>query len=324
MLGVAAVLNARFQESPASTQQDVLSLSLLQRHFEDNGNDCSDAAILMCLFRSLFDDFQGRVRDSSIHFGAAMQMIRFRGGPEIFRNNHLMTAILNCYDYRTRGYVQGTIFNPSVNIDSGVLSCGDGEVVVACDELLQFLHNAEHLSLLQKDTDDVMRHAMFDQSSVFSGIMSAPYQIIGSFPMFQLHATFGMSILLHFNVALWDFAKDSNLSELFLKDLSYRMKEAQLGRKASVAALAQFLLYASRHKEIQPTHFDRVWKVGRLLKIAKRLSATSWTRLWDNLLAYLTFEKIDLNVIKWEDDLRHEILQAPPTKLEMSILAESR
>lgn len=63
---------------------------------------------MMCIFRSLFDEFQGKIAASWTHMYAATQMIRRRGGPDALRNNPIVTLVANCYGYRTRGYMQGT------------------------------------------------------------------------------------------------------------------------------------------------------------------------------------------------------------------------
>lgn len=155
--------------------------------------------------------------------------------------------------------------------------------------------------------------------------MTAPYQILGNFPHLQNRATFGMSVLLHFNAALWDFHADPETSELFLTDYSVRYIETQLnGGCPSVEGLAHFLMYHSPYEVLRTAQFDRLWKVGRMLQIAKRLSAANWHRLWGNLMAYLAMETHEaVPIAQWEDELRHEIMEAPPTKLIMTILGEA-
>lgn len=229
VLGVAAVMKARFRDHVETLAQDMQSLELLQRHFRHDPDDCSDQAILMCIFRALFEDFQGKVEASWVHLYKSVQMIQRRGGPEAFRGNPTMTVIINVYSYRTRGYMQGTLLafmiyprasrnslfptgiSEDVDMDgqNGTVSDADAEEVnIVCEELLTFLSHAEQLSALEsiQINSRPNRRSMFEPGkSVFSAAINQPYDIIGSFPSLQNRSTFGMSVLLHLNAALWDF-----------------------------------------------------------------------------------------------------------------------
>lgn len=282
----------------------------------------------MCVFRSLFDDFQGHIEASWIHLYNALRLIRLRGGPAGLKANPVVALIVNCYDYRTRGYAEGTMLAHMVYTDNSLSSTNiiiddSEEVAVVCEELVQFLHNAEHLSSTQRSTFSPRRHSIFKPGSVFHDVFTSPLTNTGAFPNLQLHTTFGMSILLHLNAALWDFRKSPELSELFLNDILTRIVQKQLDIYRSMAGIAQFLMYPSPYRIFHNTQYDRLWKVGRLLKISKRLNAKSWHRLWHMLLSYLMLEAPNVSIADWENDLRCEITDAVSTRFVMSILEEA-
>jgi len=74
----------------------------------------------------------------------------------------------------------------------------------------------------------------------------------------------------------------------------------------SVEALIQILLSGSNNPSL--LHTERPWFVGRMLKVAKRLSRRNFERLNALLLQFLTLGPVMLG---WEDELRADILQAP-------------
>lgn len=329
VLGIAAHLKAHFQRSIETISQDVQSLELLRCHFELQPEDCSDEAIVMCIFRSLFDDFQENLEASWIHLHNAIRMIRQRGGAAALKSNPVIALITNCYDYRTRGYMEGTMMArmtyPCTSSSSTNVVLNDSEEVsIVREELIQFLYDAEQLSLIQKTTHYPRRHSMFRPGSIIHSVLTSPCRTSVFLPNLQNHTTFGMSILLHLNAALWDFRQNPNLTELFLNDILTRIVQKQLDIYHSVAGLAQFLMYPSPYKVFHNPQYDRLWKTGRLLKISKRLSATSWRRLWHLLLSYLMLQNPELSIADWEDDLRSEISNAAPTKFVMSILEEAK
>lgn len=63
--------------------------------------------------------------------------------------------------------------------------------------------------------------------------------------------------------------------------------------------------------------FARPWFVGRMLKIAKRLSLHSWLNLTDFLWRCLTLQIDQPLVATWEVSLRREVLKAPLTSYVM-------
>jgi hypothetical protein len=64
----------------------------------------------------------------------------------------------------------------------------------------------------------------------------------------------------------------------------------------------------------------RPWFAGRMLKIAKRLSADSWYRINDFLFSCFTMTLLEPVAYIWETDLRREILEAPLTSYVMPSL----
>lgn len=304
--------------------QDIQSLAFLRHHFVCHPNDCSDAAIIMCTFKSLLDEWQGRDEASWTHLLAATQMIRQRGGPASFKDNPAITLIANCYDYRTRGYMKGTLLAhmiyPSPTNETQICSSEQEEVAIVREELVDFLHNAEQLCSMRQVTGECGRYSFFQPGSMFHAIMTAPHQVLGNLPYQQMYTTYGMSVLLHLNAALWDFHRNPTLSQLFLDDLSMRFAQNQLDIYQSVTGIAHLLLQPSPYKVLRIAQFDRLWKVGRLMKMAKRLSATGWHQLWNMLLSYLALKNPAISIVDWEEDLRFEIDSAPPTKLVMSVL----
>jgi hypothetical protein len=67
--------------------------------------------------------------------------------------------------------------------------------------------------------------------------------------------------------------------------------------------------------------YARPWFAGRMLKIAKRLSPESWTRVTDILFSCLTMRVAEPTPMSsWENKLRREILSAPLTNYIMPVL----
>jgi len=71
---------------------------------------------------------------------------------------------------------------------------------------------------------------------------------------------------------------------------------------------------------LSESHLDRLWFVGKALKIAKRLSFASWTRVVGSLATNLIFQPPQEVATSLPNDLRSEMLNEDQTSWIASYL----
>jgi hypothetical protein len=139
--------------------------------------------------------------------------------------------------------------------------------------------------------------------------------------------------LIMLNAALWDYRYTPSRGATFLSTLEQSVIES-----GSIEALLQILLECndgtsdyfanenvsdfSQYAPAATSNAARPWWAGRMLKVAKRLSADSWHRLGGFLFACLTLSVRESVVFLWEPDVRKEILEAAWTSYVMPSLIE--
>jgi hypothetical protein len=216
------------------------------------------------------------------------------------------------------------------------------EIRLQCEEFLDFLRRCEQLALYQKtnpETGDISRHTAVQQTSLLYQILAAPpgARFTGSGDRKQMVAR--LSALMMLNAALWDYRYSPIHTSTFLKTLEQAIVDSEVSMSGSVEAILQILLeckdcstYAwpavpseqlpdfTQYSPTATSPFARPWFVGRMLKIAKRLSADSWHHVNDFLFSCLTLQVHESSVYRWEADLRREILDAPLTSYIMPSL----
>lgn len=225
----------------------------------------------------------------------------------------------------------------SVHISSPI-----DEIRLQCEEFLDFLRRCEQLALYQKhnpETCDLSRHTAVQQTSLLNQILAAPpgARFTASGDRKQMVAR--LSSLIMLNAALWDYRYTPIHTGTFLKTLEQALVDSEVSMSGSVEAILQILLECkdcptdawpavpteqlpdfTQYSPTATSPFARPWFVGRMLKIAKRLSADSWHRVNDFLFSCLTLQVHELSVYRWEADLRREILDAPLTSYTMPSL----
>jgi hypothetical protein len=141
-----------------------------------------------------------------------------------------------------------------------------------------------------------------------------------------------MAVLLYLNLTDWDLRSSPDLTNAYLKRLSHTIVENELDVQGSTfTSISLFLFLLMKHDvqpppPLSPTHSPSVttinphrpWDVGSLLKIAKRLSGESWSKLENTLRAFLQCDNAYLyagdSIVAagegvWEDRVRQEILE---------------
>jgi hypothetical protein len=119
-----------------------------------------------------------------------------------------------------------------------------------------------------------------------------------------------MSLLLHLNAALWDFRSDVALLEIYLDEFQRRMADLKSDKIYSIEAAAHAMLLPPSDPNLAQSHFDRLWLIGKMLTIAKRLDSECWHELRRILFSNLTFQnKLDNST--WEDAFRVTALSMP-------------
>jgi hypothetical protein len=147
-----------------------------------------------------------------------------------------------------------------------------------------------------------------------------------------------LTALIMLNAALWDYRYTPSRGATFLSTLEQSVIDSEVSMSGSIEALLQILLecndgtpdYVANEDvpdfaQYAPTATSsaaRPWWAGRMLKVAKRLSADSWHRVGDFLFACLTLSVRGSVVFLWEPDLKREILEAPRTCYVMPSLIE--
>lgn len=212
------------------------------------------------------------------------------------------------------------------------------EIRLQCEEFLDFLRRCEQLALYQQDnpeTCDLSRHTAVEQTSILYQILTAPSgaRFTASGDRKQMVAR--MTALIILNAGLWDYRYTPIRAGTFLKTLERAMIDSEVSMSGSVEAILQILLEcndgstdgygtASPAFSEQLPDFTqygattgspsaRPWFAGRMLKVAKRLSADSWHRINDFLFSCLTLQVHEPTAYLWENGLRREILDAPLT-----------
>lgn len=224
------------------------------------------------------------------------------------------------------------------------------EIRLHCEEFLDFLRRCEQLALYQKDNPescDPSRHTAVSGTSQLFQILAAPpgSRFTSSGDRKQMVAR--LTALMMLNAAFWDYRYTPLHAGNFLRTLDQAIIDSEVSMSGSVEAILQILLacndgyttewMTSRDGTMSPAFSEltpdftqysptatspsaRPWFAGRMLKIAKRLSADSWYRINDFLFSCLTMTLSEPAAYLWETDLRREILEAPLTSYTMPSL----
>jgi hypothetical protein len=223
------------------------------------------------------------------------------------------------------------------------------EVGLECEEFINFLSRCEQLAHSQKVSLPrkiaPTRHSAFQEGQILHQILASPpgqrFIASGNRKQFIAH----LASMMTLNAAFWDYRSSILQAESFLKGLVLKALDSEVDMSGSVEALLQILLACrdesddesaeypvnsphlppelqaapdfSQYSPTATSQFARPWFVGRMLKIAKRLSLDSWLRVNALLFSCLTLQTQDLVMPSWESELRREILEAPLTSYVM-------
>jgi hypothetical protein len=151
---------------------------------------------------------------------------------------------------------------------------------------------------------------------------------LGADLSYRLHSTSLMTVLLYLNTALFDLRNNPAASENYLKKLNLQIVEQEIDCSLSIELFLWLLIkhdvspspphrHSSPHPRIKTANPSRPWLVGKMLKVAKRLSGKSWERLMNTLRAFLVFDNAFLyagdSLVcsgegSWEGAFRREVL----------------
>jgi hypothetical protein len=318
----------RLTETPASIEHRARASRMLLEHFQSSPTDTSDASISATLSAAALEDFDPRIERREyawMHFRAAVQKIRDRGGPLALVQHSRLQMLINWSDYIFSGYSSiGPTFYfhhdpmamPSDPADAHRIAVQ--EVQEQCEEFIKFLRCTEHLAFVQAKIQKTpiavqrqpMRYTAFQPGQPLERLLASPpglrYTETGQLKQIISR----LAALLSINTAIWQYRHSTEMSEEFFQELIENIRYNELDVHLSVEALIQILLSGSKNPVLLDT--ERPWFVGRMLKVAKRLKRPSFQKLNDVLLSYLTLGA-DLRPVMsdWENDLRLEILEAP-------------
>ena len=317
-------------ETIASIEHRDRALKMLLQHVQECPTDTSDASISATLSAAALEDFDPRKERREyawVHFRAAVQKIRDRGGPLALMQHNRLQMLINWSDYIFSGYSSdepsfffhhGPMYMPSNPSHRRRIAVQ--EVQEQCEEFITFLRCIEHLAFVQAKIQQTpialqrqpLRYKAFQTGQPLQRLLASPpglrYTETGKLKQILSR----LAALLTINTAIWEYRHSTHVSEEFFCELLENIKHNELDVHLSVEALIQILLSGSRNPALLDT--ERPWFVGRMLKVAKRLKRPSFEKLNDVLLSYLTLGP-DLHPVMsdWENELRLEILQAPLT-----------
>lgn len=324
-------------ETPAALEHRARASQLLLQHFRESPTDTSDASISATLSAAALEDFDPRLERRQyawIHFRAAVQKIRDRGGPAALFHHKRLQMLINWSDYIFSGYnsLGPTFFfhhdptsipsDPSLQYHIAMQ-----EVQEQCQEFITFLRCTEQLAFVQARIQKTPIAVQRQPLRYTAFLPGQPLRRLLTMPPGQRYTETGrlkqilsqLAALLTINTAIWEYRHSTELSEEFFSELIQNIKRNELDVHLSVEALIQILLSGSEKPRLLDT--ERPWFVGRMLKIAKRLKAPSFEKLNNVLLSHLTLGS-DLHKVmdEWENELRLEILEAPLTSYVLPLL----
>lgn len=300
----------------------------LLHHYQRYPHDTSDATISATISAAALEDFDPRLERRKyawMHWQAVVQKIRDRGGPAALVQHNRLQMLINWSDYIFSGYnAQGASFyfdhlsSPGHSTDQEAEAIGRREIAQQCDEFITFLRCVEHLALVQAGlqsnpisrSQQPMRYSVFLPGQPLYNLLASPngprYTKTGQFKQIISR----LAALITINTAIWEHRHSTELSEKFFVELIANVMHNNLDQHISVEALIQILLSGSQNPDL--LHTERPWFVGRMVKISKRLSRTTFERLNERLLRFLTLGPgLKPCVESWENELRAEILLAP-------------
>ncbi|KIX02027.1 uncharacterized protein Z518_07966 [Rhinocladiella mackenziei CBS 650.93] len=301
---------------------------LLLHHYQQHPHDTSDATISATISAAALEDFDPRIERRKyawMHWQAAVQKIRDRGGPSALVQHNRLQMLINWSDYIFSGYNgHGPTFyfdhqsSPHHSSDQEAEAIARAEIAQQCSEFITFLKCAEHLALVQAGMQSnpiwrkqqPMRYSVFLPGQPLYNLLASPngarYTETGQFKQIVSR----LAALMTINTAIWEYRHSTELSEEFFVELIENILHNDLDQHISVEALIQILLSGSNNPVL--LHSERPWFVGRMLKVSKRLSRPTFEKLNELLLRFLTLgPELEPVMMGWENELRTEILQAP-------------
>lgn len=324
-------------DSPLALKYRDLAISSLSDHYLKYPADTSDEVITATMSAAALEDFDPRPErkpNAWTHWNAASNKIRQAGGPDMLRYKSSLRKLINWQDYIMSGYDgcgSSFYFTPDKKdhdmSSSAKVRYGMEEVASQCEEFLTFLNCAEHLALahsqslshIHNSSARSLRLKLFESTHPLFILLASSNQERYTKTGEIKQIISRLAALMTINVALWEYRYDYNLSELFFSELEQNIQNNELDKNISVEALIQVLLSGSEHPELRAE--ERPWLVGRLLKVAKRLSRSSWEMLNDFLLSCLTLKLPQGSMMSsWEPQLRTEILGAPLVSYRLPLM----
>lgn len=327
-------------ETRASIEHRARASQLLLQHFQSSPTDTSDASISATLSAAALEDFDPRIERREyawMHFRAAVQKIRDRGGPSALVQHNRLQMLVNWSDYIFSGYSSngptfyfhhGPTAMPSDPLEAQQMAVQ--EIQEQCEEFITFLRCTEQLAFVQAQIRNMPIALQRQPNRYTAFIPGQPLERLLASPPGLRYTETGqlkqiisrLASLLTINTAIWEYRHSTDMSEEFFRELIENVKYNELDVHLSVEALIQILLSGSKNPALLDT--ERPWFVGRMLKVAKRLKAASFQKLNNVLLSHLTLGP-DLHPVMsdWENDLRLEILGAPLTSHVLPLMQSS-
>lgn len=109
-----------------------------------------------------------------------------------------------------------------------------------------------------------------------------------------------MACLIHLNLVVAEHGEFSSVTEEYLQSLQQILDDDDDDSSLSAEHLLWTLLIMFK----SPGHYERIWKMSRLVNIVKRARAPTWTTIEDALRAFLrmpeSIEEVEVGLIGWD------------------------
>ncbi|KAL6244951.1 hypothetical protein RBB50_008479 [Rhinocladiella similis] len=315
-------------ETRSTTERRIRASQRLLDHHRQFPSDTSNATISATVSAAaleFLDPSTERRKYGWMHWSMALQKICERGGPSALVQHKRVRMLINWYDYVLPGYYPYSAvlrFNYQCSaLDTGgteALAIARAEVSEQCTEFITFLKCTEQLALVQAgmQRNPISRNRQPIRYSIF--LPGQPLHTLlahADGPRYTESCQYEQTMcrlaaLMTINITIWEYRHSPELSEQFFLELVENVAHNGLARHASVEALLQILLGGSRYSSLQ--HTERPWFIGRMLRIAKRLSRRSFDRLNDLLFVFIRLgSDLQPTIESWQNELRGEILSSP-------------
>ncbi|KAK5205899.1 hypothetical protein LTR72_010105 [Exophiala xenobiotica] len=312
------------QESLQSIEFKQRSLVAVNRSFQGLSGPCDDWTLMGVGLLANAERVWGDRQIARLHWGALKRLLLERGGFAVLQHNPPMhTKLVWSFIALSWPTMDG---NPayldehseSVGVSLGTSSeYTDSAYGRSCDEFVEFFNQRRAQALknlpstpAQQKTlrDHPYRTNTFKPGSELNNALSNTETGYDDPDKRRAVDNCRMASLIHLNLVMAEFGDFSATTIEYLKSLQLLVEDDDDDSDLSAEHLLWTLLSASTSAE----HYDRVWKMSRLVGVVKRTSSQMWSIIENALRTFLRLPESaeDLELILREWDHKRFLLEA--------------